>query len=165
MTAYAMKEDRDKCLQAGMDYYIPKPINPGELYYALGKVMEGRVCELEQYAFPLEEVHGMLNRVDGNRKLLQELVEMFFQDYCEDIKKLRESLDKKDTPALAIVVHGLKGELGNLGVKTAYRLTCELEKIIKANILEEAPATLRQLEKEIKGVERFFSHPDWLERI
>jgi PAS domain S-box-containing protein len=43
MTAYAMKEDRDKCLQAGMDYYIPKPINPGELYYALGKVMEGRV--------------------------------------------------------------------------------------------------------------------------
>jgi CheY-like chemotaxis protein len=41
MTAFAMKEDRDKCLQAGMDYYVSKPINTKELYSALAKVMEG----------------------------------------------------------------------------------------------------------------------------
>ena len=40
MTAYAMQEDRDTCLRAGMDYYISKPVNPEELYYALTKVME-----------------------------------------------------------------------------------------------------------------------------
>ncbi|MBS4030691.1 MAG: PAS domain S-box protein [Clostridiales bacterium] len=164
MTAYAMKEDRYKCMQAGMDYYIPKPINPGELYYALGKVMEGRVCELEQHALTLEEVREMLMRVDGNRELLQELVEMFFQDYYKDMTKLKESMDKKDAPALAVVVHGLKGVLGNLGFKNAYKLACELEKMIRANILEEAPAMIRQLETEIKGLERFFSHPQWQEQ-
>lgn len=130
----------------------------------IGKVMEGRVCELEQHALTLEEVHEMLMRVDGNRELLQELVEMFFQDYYEDMTKLKESMDKKDTPALAVVVHGLKGVLGNLGFKNAYKLACELEKMIRANILE-APAMVRQLETEIKGLERFFSHPQWQEQI
>jgi PAS domain S-box-containing protein len=165
MTACVMKEDRDMCLRAGMDYYIPKPIDPGELYYTLGKAMEGRVSVLEQYALPLEEVHEMLNRVDGNRKLLGELVDMFIEDYYEDIIKLKNSMDKKDAPALAIVVHGLKGELGNLGFTTAYKLVCKLEKNIKKAIPVMDLTTLRQLEKQVKGLERFFSHPGWQERI
>jgi hypothetical protein len=52
-----------------------------------------------------------------------------------------------------------------LGEKTAYRLACELEKMIKENILEEALQRLIQLENEIKLLERFFSHPGWQERI
>jgi two-component system, sensor histidine kinase and response regulator len=99
--------------------------------------------------------------LDGNKELLEELVKMFFEDYPQDIKKLKESLEKKDAPSLASVVHGLKGELGNMGMKTAYKIACELEKMIKENTLEEASALIQELENEVKLLERFFSRPGW----
>jgi PAS domain S-box-containing protein len=165
MTAYAMKEDRKKCLQAGMDYYLAKPINREELYYALDKVMENSVNELTQQACPPEDTHQMLNRLDGNTELLEELMEMFFQDYPQDIVNLKESMEKKDFTSLASVVHGLKGELGNMGMKTAYKIACELEKMIKDNTLEEASALIQELENEVKLLERFFSRPGWQGRL
>ena len=76
----AEEEDREKCLQAGMDYYISKPINTEELYYALDKVMEDKVDELTQQVNLLEDAQEMLNQLEGNKELLEELVEIFFQD-------------------------------------------------------------------------------------
>ncbi len=161
MTAYAMKEDRDRCLQAGMNYYVSKPINPEELYYALSIVMEGRMQKTVQHSSLPAGLDEMLARIDGNIELLGELMDLFFQDYYQDMAKLKESMTNKDIQTLTVVIHGLKGELGNLGMNTAYKLACELEKMIKSDALEEASAVLQQLENEIKVLERYFSDPDW----
>lgn len=165
MTAYAMREDRERCLQAGMDYYLSKPINRAELYYVLDKVIEGRVDELKQQAYILEDAQEMLNRVDGNKELLEELVKMFFEDYPSDIENLKESMEKKDASTLAFVVHGLKGELGNMGMKSAYKIACELEKMVKENTLDEADAIIQKLEDEVARLERFYIRPGWQGRI
>jgi hypothetical protein len=67
--------------------------------------------KLAQYAFPWKRYTEMLNRVDGNRKLLQELVEMFFQDYSEDIKKLRSLWKRKTLPPWLLWFTALKVSL------------------------------------------------------
>ena len=59
ITAYAMQEDKDKCLQAGMDYYISKPIDIEELYYTLARVMEKKMDKPMQQILPPEDMQEM----------------------------------------------------------------------------------------------------------
>ena len=165
LTAYAMQEDQDKCLQAGMDYYISKPIDTEELYNTLGRVMEKKMDKPMRQTLPPDDVQEMMQRMGGNRELLEELLGMFFQDYYHDIIIIKESLEKKDAPGLAVVAHGLKGEFGNLGMKSAYNIVYELEKLAKENNLEEAVSLLKLLEYEIKQIEDFFSCSGWQEQI
>ena len=158
MTAYAMQEDRDKCLQAGMDFYISKPIDTEELYCALARVMKKDANGPLTQALPAEDVKEMLQRVEGSIELLEELLQMFFQDFHQDRLVVKESLEKQDARALAAVMHGLKGELGNLGMHTAYQIACELENLAKENKFEAAASLARLLEDEIRRLEQFFAH-------
>ncbi len=165
MTAYSAKEDREKCLRAGMDYYISKPINTEELYSALIQVLGDRQTgHFKHSAFP-RDVEDMIDRMDGNLVLLAELVEMFFKDYPHDLFELNEALEKKDLKTLVYLTHGLKGELGNMGMTTAYKIACDLDKLFKNNKLEEAPEMVRKLIREVKALELFFSQSGWQNRI
>ena len=160
MTAYAKQEDQQKCLQAGMDYYVSKPVNAEELYYALERVM-GQASG----AKPPGDLKGMLQRVDGNGALLEELWLMFWQDYARDMEELQQSLENKDAAAMAAVAHALKGELGNLGMRSAYEVACDLEKLVKENKLQEAASLVELLSLEVKQVAAFFADPHWREQI
>ena len=161
MTAYSAKEDREKCLLAGMDYYISKPINNEELYSALIQVLGDRQTGHSKHSVVPPDVEDMIERMDGNLELLAELVEMFFNDYPHDIFKLDEALEKKDLKTLVYVIHGLKGELGNMGMTAAYKIACDLDKLFKKNKLEKAPEMVRKLIREVKILEQFFSQPGW----
>ncbi len=165
LTAYATQIDKDKCLQAGMDYHVSKPINTEELYYALERVMEKKLDKSVQKALPPVDAWEMLQRMEGNSELLEELLGMFFQDFYQDMFVLKKLLEKKDAPAVAMVAHGLKGELGNLGMKNAYKIACELEKLAQENKLEKAASLPGLLECEIKQMEDFFSRSGWREQI
>lgn len=165
MTAYSAKEDREKCLLADMDYYISKPINTEELYNAINRVISAGETGKKQVSEPPRDVKDMVKRMDGNLELLAELVEMFFNDYPHDLYKLNEALEKKDYKSLVYVIHGLKGELGNMGMTAAYKIACDLDKLFKENNLEEAPEMVRELIREVKTLELFFSQPGWQNRI
>jgi two-component system, sensor histidine kinase and response regulator len=165
MTAYSAKEDREKCLLAGMDYYISKPINNEELYTALDQILDDRQPRHSQSSAIPTDLKDMIERMDGNLELLAELVEMFFEDYPKDLFKLNRALEKKDLKTLVYVTHGLKGELGNMGMTTAYKIACDLDKLFKKNNLEEAPEMVRKLIREVKAMELFFSQPGWQNRI
>ncbi len=119
---------------------------------------------MQQYSFP-EDVLEMFQRAGKNKELLEELMELFFQDYHQDMALLKESLGKKDAPALSVVVHGLKGELGNLGMKAAYEIAIQMERMAKENRLEEAASLATDLEYEVKRLEVFFSSPGWQEQL
>jgi two-component system, sensor histidine kinase and response regulator len=165
MTAYSAKEDREKCLLAGMDYYISKPINTEELYNAISRVISARETGKMQGSEPPRDVKDMVDRMDGNLELLGELVEMFFEDYPKDLFKLTRALEKKDLKTLVTIIHGLKGELGNIGMTAAYKIACDLDKLFKKNNLEEVPEMVRKLIREVKAMELFFSQPGWQNRI
>ncbi len=165
LTAYTTQKDKDKCLQAGMDYHVSKPIDTEELYYALGRVMEKKLDKSVQKALPPVDAREMLQQMDGSSELLEELLGIFFQDFYQDMFVLKKILEKKDAPAVAMVAHGLKGVLGNLGMRNAYKIAYELEKLAHENKLEKAASLPGLLEREIKQMEDFFSRSGWKEQI
>ncbi len=165
MTAYDTDEDQNMFLQAGMDYCLTKPIISNDLYYALAAVMEKIPDKAGKPDVSHEEIREMLQRVEGNAELLDELLEMFFPDFHKDVADMKGSLENRDAKNLAVTAHGLKGELGNLGMKSAFNTACEVEKRAKENNLEEVPPLLDLLEYEVKCLEKFFSQADWQKQI
>jgi PAS domain S-box-containing protein len=165
MTAYSAQEDQERCLLAGMDHYISKPIGSEKLNNAISQVMTERNAEKIKGSVLPSDLQDMLNRIDGNIELLAELVEMFFEDYPLDIYKLTEALEHKDIKTLNLVIHGLKGELGNMGMTAAYKIACELDNLVKAGKLEDVPEVIRKLIAEVKILELFFAQSGWQDRI
>ena len=165
MTAYDTDEDQNLFLQSGMDYCVTKPFNSDDLYNALAAVMKKVPDKGGEQDISMDTIREMLKRVEGNTELLEELLEMFFPDFHNDVAAIKESLEKKDAKTLAFTAHGLKGELGNLGLKSAFNTASELEKQAKENNLENVLLLLDLLEQEVKGLEEFFSQTDWQKQI
>jgi len=78
---------------------------------------------------------------------------------------MKEALESSDAKNLAITAHGLKGELGNLGMKSAFNTVRELEIQVKENNLEAVLPHLDLLEYQVKELEKFFSQADWQNKI
>ena len=165
MTAYTTQEDQNKFLQAGMDYCVTKPINSNDLNYALAAVMEKIPDKAGEHYILRDDIREMLQRVEGNTELLEELLELFFPDFHKDVAAIKASLKNRDAKNLAVTAHGLKGELGNLGMKSAFKTACELEKRAKESNFEEVLSLLDLLEYKLKCLEKFFSQTDWQKEI
>ena len=87
MTAYAMEEDKDRCLAAGMDGYVSKPFNAQELF----ETIEGLTGVAAVQAQPLDKSQ-ILDRVGGDKELLVEIVALFLDDYPKVFGQIREAI-------------------------------------------------------------------------
>ena len=154
VTAHVMKGDREKCIEAGADDYVPKPLQPGELFAAIERVRSGsRQNEETRAAEPaatddLNPVE-LLERVQGDRELLAEIVQLFDDGLPAILRSLRESADRNDTAEFARAAHTLKGSVGNFGRQAAYRAVEQMEGFAKENDMAQAAATLRIVESEL----------------
>jgi signal transduction histidine kinase/DNA-binding response OmpR family regulator len=122
MTAHAMKGDRERCVQAGMDGYLTKPVSSAELEEAIA-----RVLGTEQVCAPLPEAQGQekragwdraaaLARVEGDEALLWELVQVFLEEVPEQLNSMEQGLAAADFEVIERTAHTLKGELVYLGL-------------------------------------------------
>ena len=100
-----------------------------------------------------DEVDQMLKKFGGDKALLSELVKMLLEDASEEIKHIRKHLTEQDTENAAKVAHGLKGEIGNLGMNKAFNIAKELEMNLLNKQTAEALPYLEALEKELKLLE------------
>jgi two-component system, sensor histidine kinase and response regulator len=154
MTALVMKGDRERCMAAGMDGYLSKPIRPQELdevldrYLSMGRedlpVIESR--DLPDASVCAEE---LLERIDGDRVFLAELLELFRADYPEQIRAARGAIANSDAATLQEVGHALKGALGNLAAPAASRIASDLESMGKTGDMAPAGIRVTQLEEEL----------------
>ena len=156
MTALVMKGDRERCLEAGMDGYLAKPIRPQELDEVLdAHVPRGRAAASPP-RFPtadnLVDTEDLLARVDGDRIFLSELVEIFRADYPKQVKAARTALGKRDAIGVKRAGHTLRGALANLGARNACSMAEALEIIGGSGDFALVESALIELEDEMGQV-------------
>jgi CheY-like chemotaxis protein len=157
MTALAMKGDRERCIAAGMDGYLSKPIRPQELDEVLDEYMAieppaERVKESGRTFQISVNTDELLERVDGDRGFISELLELFRGDYPRQIQEMRGAIALGDGQALQQVAHALKGALGNLSAPLAWEIAGELESMGRAGNIAQADVELQKLEAEMNRV-------------
>jgi two-component system, sensor histidine kinase and response regulator len=153
MTALVMKGDRERCIDAGMDGYLSKPIRPQELDEVLDNysTRDREGSSGSESAVPVEPpvvAADLLERIDGDLSLLSELLELFRTDYLGQIRALRVAIENRDAATLQRVGHALKGALGNLSAPIASRIAGELESMGKSGETTLAGSRVKDLDDE-----------------
>ena len=159
MTALAMNGDRERCVAAGMDSYLSKPIRPQELDDALDALLASkRALSAESDHTSTSnhavEVIQLLDRIDDDRALLAELVEIFRREYPENLRAAQQAILAKNSGDLQGAAHTLRGALGNLSATYASTLAAELETAGAVGDFVAAQATLDKLIPQLDHVTR-----------
>jgi PAS domain S-box-containing protein len=157
MTAHAMKGDKERCLYAGMDGYVSKPINSKELFEAIADCLTGVPTQHEPVPSsgdekPKLDKGALLERVGGDIELLRELVIIFTDDCPRLLDEIREAVQLGDAETLEKTAHTLKGSVGNFAAEDAFQAALRLEKIGRGKEMTLAQAALEELEREISRV-------------
>jgi len=164
MTAHAMKGDRERCLAAGMDGYISKPIRPDRFLAAV----EGRAAadgpEAEAGGAGASgvgdgdggpappavfDLDGALARARGKRALVAEMAGLFLDECPALLADIRAARGAGDRATLERVAHRLKGSAGNLSASRVADAAGRLEAIGRGGPLDDADAACRELEAEV----------------
>jgi two-component system, sensor histidine kinase and response regulator len=157
MTAHAMKGDRERCLEAGMDGYITKPIRFSDIEKTLSGVSEAPpVSAPVVKPIPPPTPSGkilwckaeVLERLGGDEYLLQES-QIFLKESPKLMQKLRDGITGDDSEAVMRAAHTLKGELGYLGNEEATQAVLELEHMGREKNLSQAVDVFNSLEREL----------------
>ncbi|MBZ5536608.1 MAG: response regulator [Acidobacteriia bacterium] len=157
MTAHAMKGDRDRCLEAGMNAYVSKPIDPAVLFETIEHL--GRSSGASPQYPPASSPSGsfnaslMLSRLGGDAKLLRVLIQSFLADSPKMISEMKKALTRGDHGALATMAHTLKGSVANFGVMEIVESALKLELAARRGDLEEARIIYPNLEKVVARFE------------
>jgi signal transduction histidine kinase/CheY-like chemotaxis protein len=128
MTAHAMKGDRERCLDAGMDEYLTKPLDPRRLCGFVEQMADGHLLPTPQVG-TTGVPPGALARVGGDRQLLAEISRLFVDDAPHHLDRIRAALDAGDGEALRRAAHGLKGAAANFDADAVVAAARALEEI------------------------------------
>jgi PAS domain S-box-containing protein len=161
MTAHAMKGDRERCLEAGMDAYVSKPIQAKELFRAVEGliVRPSRATSREAEPIPRSgtatdtlDPASLLARFGGDAKLLRRLANVFLDDCPRMISELKKAVMAGNADALVRAAHGLKGAVSNFGATQIVEMARQLEANGRQRDLIAAGQIYQQLERTIPAL-------------
>ena len=161
MTAHAMTGDRERCLEAGMDDYISKPIKPDTLFRVIEK-WGGSPQGKTEKAVPrpargtspeVFDRTAAMKVVGGDEDLLREITTLFLEELPGSLDRIRKSMEQGDAAAMEQAAHSLKGSVANFGAERARRAAYALEVIGKEGRLDGADEAFTALEAALSELE------------
>ncbi len=179
MTAHALKGDRERCLDAGMDDYISKPIDPQELFKIINKWVKAKIRnsldepEIKQTAAeshvsaatqtiteakgndgePPIDMKTAMSRFDNDMAFYKTMLNEFLDYVPEQIKALEEAVKSGDADEVQRHAHSIKGAAGMLGANRASSIAFEIENKGKNKNVEGIIELIEQLKQEIALLE------------
>jgi len=171
MTADAIAGVREKCLEAGMNDFITKPIDPDELYRTIARWTRSEPeipspapslkHEAEIPDIPGIDKEDGLKRVRNNRTLYRNLLQKFMTNHREFTAELKQALSGDDSEIAERMVHTLKGVAGNIGAKALFELCSDLNDKLKKGRPVDQEAELEKIDQLLApmllALERQFS--------
>jgi signal transduction histidine kinase/two-component SAPR family response regulator/HPt (histidine-containing phosphotransfer) domain-containing protein len=156
LTAHAMKGDRERCLKAGMDAYVAKPLHKRELLDILyqqadrGATSAARVKPAAEASEPpVLDVAAGLEHTGGDRQLLAELCGTHLQESAELLASLNRGIAEGDTESVWRTAHKLKTSVGTIGAMRAFQTSLTLEQLARAAEKDKLAPVGVQLQQEL----------------
>ncbi len=166
MTAHAMKGDRQRCLDAGMDDYVSKPIDPQKLLGAIEKYIkpyppekpaspQGSWRESDRgQGLPIE-IKSAVTRFGGDKDFFREILGEFLENAPKQMEILAEGVHKGDAHMVEREAHSIKGAAKNVGATRIADLSFVLEQSGRKGDLAHAKDTLDKLKAELETLDQY----------
>jgi PAS domain S-box-containing protein len=159
MTAHALEGDRAKCLAAGMDEYITKPVNPEDLARVLSLFFHGDELpsdEIHPHVPPVDvkRMHEMMGDEEGE---FAEIVNLYLDEMGKNLDKLDVAISTGNHLEIELIAHNCAGTSANCGMTAITQPFRELEAAGKALRLEVAPAALARAHKFLTQTRDFLA--------
>jgi two-component system sensor kinase len=155
MTAGAFKDDRERCLKAGMDAYLTKPIRPATLYETIEAMTVS--VKADQKSLPAESImdwNAALEQIGGSDELLRELMEIFVDESGKLMPALRQAIEQPNLAEVRRLAHTIKGAATHFAAPSVVAAAFRLETMGRDGDLAGADEAYARLEREVEQLKK-----------